>query len=93
MSVDKPLRPKDAHVAFRILPSNTDTIKETTATTLDISIHTSTVRQMRLSSNALLDDVTLTLETMDAFSRDEEDEIAHPAEEQDFEFNGVGRAG
>jgi hypothetical protein len=91
MSVDKPLRPKDTHVAFRILPPKSGI--EATTSTLDIFIHTSTVRQMRLSSNALLDDVTLILETMDAFSRDEGGSKVHAAEEQEFELNGVGRAG
>jgi hypothetical protein len=92
MSVDKPLRPKDTHIAFRILNSGATT--SSTTTSLDILVHTSTVRQMRLSSNAILDDVTLILETIDAFSRSDEDgqpDIVVP--EQEFELNGVGRAG
>jgi hypothetical protein len=90
MSVDKPLRPKDSHIAFRIIPSTA---------VLDISLHTSSVRQLRLSSNAILDDVSLILETMEAFpqsqveSRSLEESHKDRAKDEEFELSGTGRAG
>lgn len=90
MRVDKPLRPRDTHIAFSI----TSRDDSHAATSLDIQLHTSTVRQMRLSCNAILDDVTLILETMEAFSNDDSSTtIQNQAKEVEFELNGVGRAG
>lgn len=51
---------------------------------------------MRLSSNAILDDVTLVLETMEAFSNDNDPDstiVQYQTKEEEFELNGVGRAG
>lgn len=92
MRVDKPLRPKDTHIAFCI--TSKDDSK--TITSLNIQLYTSTVRQMRLSSNAILDDVTLVLETMEAFSNDNDPDstiVQYQTKEEEFELNGVGRAG
>jgi hypothetical protein len=98
MSVDKPLRPKETHIAFRIVPSSQDATKEA-PTYLDILLHTSTVRQLRLSSNAVLDDVSLVLETMEAFPqstsefRGQDIPSVRRAEDEEFELSGTGRAG
>lgn len=91
MSVDKPLRPADTHIAFRIAST-----PSSTTTTLDISLHASSVRQLRLSANAILDDVSLIVETMDAFPRSEEQESAEGVgreRDDEFELSGTGRAG
>ncbi|PWN94133.1 Pcc1-domain-containing protein [Acaromyces ingoldii] len=92
LSVDKPLRPKETFIAYRAQSSSPET--------LDVLCHCSTVRQLRLASNSILEDIKLVLATMDAFPGPDEheeqrrkgrkDEVIQDAE---FELNGTGRAG
>ncbi|UZJ54698.1 hypothetical protein CBS101457_004018 [Exobasidium rhododendri] len=94
MSVDKPLRPKETHIAFRVRPSEQDKNAEA-STMLDVLLQTSSVRQLRLSSNAILDDISLILETMEAFPSSSSGVKIHEgtAQDEEFELSGTGRAG
>lgn len=56
LRVDKPLRPYDTTITYT-----------TTSTTVRVEIKASTVRLLRLSINAVLEDVSLVVRTMEAF--------------------------
>lgn len=97
VSVDRLLRPTETSIAYSIEPPQPNV--------LNIDIRCATIRQLRLTTNSVLDGVSLVVETMHAFapveqssnSKDtkslqdfQDGEEVPPSE---FELNGTGRAG
>lgn len=90
LAVDRELKPRESFVSYRIDSANTPAV-------LDIRIQCRTVRQLRLAANALLDNVSLVVATMDAFTPEKPSGTnvrqVDGIPEQEFELSGTGRAG
>lgn len=88
LSIDKELKPTDSSIRYRIT--------EQTPLIVDIQINCRSIRQLRLTTNALMDSISLVIATMEAFlpqSQQTIDQSPQPITEAEFELNGTGRAG
>jgi hypothetical protein len=92
LRIDKELKPNDSFTAYKI-------DKEQSPNTLDIRISCTSVRQLRLSTNALMDSVALVVETIGAFGATAAKQDSIVASDRlamadgEFELSGTGRAG
>lgn len=88
LSVDKELKPIDSSIRYRITEQTSDIV--------DIQINCRSIRQLRLTTNALMDSISLVIATMEAFtpeSQQSNNQLPPPITEAEFELNGTGRAG
>lgn len=94
LSIDKELKPTDSSIRYRIT--------EQTPKIVDIQINCRSIRQLRLTTNALMDSISLVISTMEAFTPEleigtkqesHEQQNQQPISEAEFELNGTGRAG
>lgn len=91
ISVDKELKPKEVRKEFSILPpsASSETVE------LGVQIFATTVRQLRLSVNAFLEDASLVCRTMAEFDPLKRgiDEVSRLQLESELEQGSVGVAG
>ncbi|PWN33493.1 Pcc1-domain-containing protein [Meira miltonrushii] len=88
LSVDKELKPIDSTIRYRITEQTSDIV--------DIQINCRSIRQLRLTTNALMDSISLVIATMEAFTPESQQSTQQPSQpitEAEFELNGTGRAG
>ncbi|KAJ9475345.1 Low specificity L-threonine aldolase [Pseudozyma hubeiensis] len=91
ISVDKELKPKEVRKEFSILPSSASS----GTVELGVKIFATTVRQLRLSVNAILEDASLVCRTMAEFDPLKRgiDEVSRLQLESELEQGSVGVAG
>ncbi|GAC98373.1 threonine aldolase [Pseudozyma hubeiensis SY62] len=91
ISVDKELKPKEVRKEFSILPSSASS----GTVELGVKIFATTVRQLRLSVNAFLEDASLVCRTMAEFDPLQKgiDEVSRLQLESELEQGSVGVAG
>lgn len=88
LSIDKELKPIDSSIRYRITDQTPEIV--------DIQINCRSIRQLRLTTNALMDSISLVIATMEAFTPESQQSIKQTSEpiiEAEFELNGTGRAG
>ncbi|EPQ28059.1 uncharacterized protein PFL1_04386 [Pseudozyma flocculosa PF-1] len=94
ISVDKELRPKDTRKEFTILPAS-PSVDQQERVDLGVKIFATTVRQLRLSVNAFLEDAALVCRTMAEFDplQRQLDEARKLQLDTELEQGSVGFAG
>lgn len=95
ISVDKELKPKEVRKEFTLNPSSSVSEEEGTAVEMGVKIFATTVRQLRLSVNAFLEDAALICRTMGEFDplQKQIDEARKIQLEKELEQGSVGIAG
>ncbi|WFD24643.1 low-specificity L-threonine aldolase [Malassezia equina] len=81
--VDRELRPQDVIKTAKVQSNGA----------LEVHIQATTLRHLRLSLNAFLEDTALIVRTMDAFRTSREDAVGTTDNDGPLEQGSVGRAG
>ncbi|KAJ1018084.1 hypothetical protein NDA16_004953 [Ustilago loliicola] len=95
ISVDKELKPKEVRKEFTILPGSPSEEGQQGRVEMGVKIFATTVRQLRLSVNAFLEDAALICRTMGEFDplKGAIDEVKRIDLERELEQGSVGIAG